>query len=73
VFFWLARTYARQTRPADGLSFDRTLLPTVVLAGFMGGKSLRADQIELLSLIVDHLTEHGCMEAKLLRSWTVVY
>jgi type I restriction enzyme R subunit len=26
--------------------------------------TLRADQIEFLNLIVDHLTEHGCMDAK---------
>ena len=36
------------------------------LAGFIAGKTLRADQIEFLNLIVDHLTERGCMDAKLL-------
>src|SRR5207247_675765 len=25
--FWLARTYARGTKPADGLAFDANLLP----------------------------------------------
>jgi len=33
------------------------------LAGFLVGKSLRANQIEFVNLIVDHLTEHGAMDA----------
>ncbi|MDQ3070876.1 MAG: DEAD/DEAH box helicase family protein [Acidobacteriota bacterium] len=33
------------------------------LAGFLAGKTLGANQIEFVNLIVDHLTEHGIMEA----------
>jgi len=33
------------------------------MAEFMGGKALNASQIEFVNLIVDHLTEHGVMEA----------
>ena len=36
------------------------------LASFMAGKSLGANQIEFVNLIVDHLTEHGVMDASLL-------
>jgi len=36
------------------------------LGGFLEGKTLNASQIEFLNLIVNHLTEHGVMEAKLL-------
>ena len=36
------------------------------LAGFMAGKTLSANQIEFVNLIVEHLTEHGVMEAGLL-------
>jgi type I restriction enzyme R subunit len=36
------------------------------LAGFMAGKALGANQIEFLNLIIDHLTEHGAMDAGLL-------
>jgi type I restriction enzyme R subunit len=36
------------------------------LAGFIAGKTLTANQIEFVNLIVDHLTEHGVMDAKLL-------
>jgi type I restriction enzyme R subunit len=36
------------------------------LAGFLAGKTLGANQIEFVNLIVDHLTEHGVMEASLL-------
>lgn len=36
------------------------------LAGFLSGKALAANQIEFVNLIVDHLTEHGVMEAALL-------
>ena len=35
-------------------------------AGFLGGKTLVANQIEFVNLIVDHLTEHGVMGAALL-------
>lgn len=33
------------------------------LAGFLAGKVLGGNQIEFINLIVDHLTEHGVMEA----------
>ena len=33
------------------------------LAGFLAGKSLGANQIEFVNLVVNHLTEHGVMEA----------
>jgi len=33
------------------------------MAGFPHGKSLGANQIEFVNLIVDHLTEHGVMDA----------
>jgi type I restriction enzyme R subunit len=36
------------------------------LAGFLEGKSLRANQIEFVNLIVDHLTDHGVLSAALL-------
>lgn len=36
------------------------------LGGFLTGKTLRANQIEYLNLILDHLTEHGSMDARLL-------
>ncbi|MGE5550810.1 MAG: type I restriction-modification enzyme R subunit C-terminal domain-containing protein, partial [Bacteroidota bacterium] len=32
------------------------------LAGFIAGKSLTANQIEFINLVVDHLTEHGIVE-----------
>ena len=35
-------------------------------AGFLAERTLRANQIEFLNLIVDHLTEHGSMDARLL-------
>ena len=36
------------------------------LGGFLVGKTLSANQIEFLNLIIDHLTEHGTMDARLL-------
>ncbi len=36
------------------------------MAGFLAGKTLTANQIEFVNLIVDHLTEHGVMNAWLL-------
>jgi type I restriction enzyme R subunit len=32
------------------------------MASFLAGKSLGANQIEFVNLIVDHLTEHGIVE-----------
>ncbi len=34
------------------------------LAGFLAGKTLGANQIEFVNLIVNHLTEHGVVEAR---------
>ena len=34
------------------------------LAGFIAGKTLGANQLEFVNLIVDHLTEHGTMDAR---------
>jgi len=36
------------------------------LAGFLSGKTLTSNQIEFVDLIINHLTEHGVMEASLL-------
>src|SRR5207245_2965128 len=36
------------------------------LAGFIMGKTMSANQIEFVNLILDHLTEHGVMKAELL-------
>jgi type I restriction enzyme R subunit len=36
------------------------------MAGFLNGKSLSANQIEFVNLVVDHLTEHGVMDAAML-------
>jgi type I restriction enzyme, R subunit len=33
------------------------------LAGFLAGKTLGASQIEFINLVIDHLTEHGLMDA----------
>lgn len=33
------------------------------LGGFVAGKAMAANQIEFVELIVDHLTEHGVMDA----------
>ena len=32
------------------------------IAGFMSGRSLRADQIEFLDVVVEHLTQQGMLE-----------
>ena len=36
------------------------------LAGFIKGKTLAANQIEFVNLVIEHLTEHGVMDAGLL-------
>ena len=36
------------------------------LAGFLSGKTLTSNQIEFVDLIINHLTEHGVMQASLL-------
>jgi type I restriction enzyme R subunit len=33
------------------------------MAGFLAGKTLGGNQVEFVNLIVNHLTEHGVMEA----------
>jgi type I restriction enzyme R subunit len=48
------------------LLFIKRLDELQALGGFIAGKTLRANQIEFLNLIIDHLTEHGAMEARLL-------
>ena len=37
-----------------------------VMTTFLSGKTLSANQIEFINLIVNHLTEHGVMDAALL-------
>ncbi len=37
-----------------------------VFAAFLNGKSFNADQIEFVDLLINHLTEHGVMQAALL-------
>ena len=62
---------AKETSHGLGL-FVRSLVgldreaAKAALGGFLAGKSLGANQIEFVNLIVDHLTEHGVMEAGLL-------
>lgn len=47
------------------VGLDREAAKTA-LASFLRGKTLTANQIEFVDLIVDHLTEHGVMSASLL-------
>jgi len=62
---------AKETSHGLGL-FVRSLVgldreaAKAALGGFLAGKSLAANQIEFVNLIVNHLTEHGIMEAALL-------
>lgn len=63
----------RAGQEAQGLGlFVRTLVgmdreaAKQALGGFLEGKTLNASQIEFLNLIVNHLTEHGVMDAALL-------
>ena len=63
----------RATEEAHGLGlFVRSLVgldreaAKRALASFLAGSRLRANQIEFVNLIVDHLTEHGVMEPTLL-------
>jgi type I restriction enzyme, R subunit len=44
------------------VGMDRQAAKTA-LAGFLVGRTLRANQIQFLDEIVNHLTEHGCMDA----------
>lgn len=36
------------------------------LAGFLNDKTLGANQIEFVNLVINHLTEHGVMDAAVL-------
>lgn len=47
-------------RAEDGLAAVQAF------AGFLSGKTLSANQIEFVNLIINHLTEHGVMDAALL-------
>jgi type I restriction enzyme R subunit len=60
--FWLARTYARGVRPADGLAFDQSLLPPAVATAQQSPAQLRAleaklreQDVRLSSLLADKL------------------
>ena len=68
-----AEDIRRATEESQGLDlFVRTLVgldrqaAKEALAGFLIGKALAANQIEFVNLIVDHLTEHGVMDAAML-------
>jgi len=68
-----AEEIARAKKESQGLGlFVRSLVgldreaAKQVLAGFLLGKTLSANQIEFVNLIVNHLTEHGVIEASLL-------
>jgi type I restriction enzyme R subunit len=63
----------RATEEAHGLGlFVRSLVgldrevARRALNGFLAGKTLGANQIEFVNLIVDYLTEHGVLDARLL-------
>ena len=69
-----ASTYATMTRLIDETRGKRSRAATGsgrrssrqaaknALGAFLAGGSLRANQIQFVDEIVDHLTEHGCME-----------
>ena len=68
-----AEDFQRAAEASQGLGlFVRSLVgldrqaAKEALAGFLNGKSLGANQIEFVNLIVDHLTRHGVMEAAML-------
>lgn len=68
-----AADVARADQEAHGLGlFVRSLVgldreaATQALNGFVAGKTLSANQLEFVNLIVTHLTERGVMEAALL-------
>jgi type I restriction enzyme R subunit len=68
-----AEDIQRAAEESQGLGlFVRSLIgldrqpAKAALDRFVAGKSLAANQIEFVNLIVDHLTEHGAMEAALL-------
>jgi type I restriction enzyme, R subunit len=64
-----AEDLARAASESEGLGvFVRSLVgldreaAKLALAGFMSGKTLSANQIEFVDLVVNHLTEHGVMD-----------
>lgn len=64
---------ARASKESDGLGlFVRSLVgldreaAMAALAGFVGGKSFSANQMEFVNLVVNHLTENGTVDAELL-------
>ncbi|OLS63943.1 DEAD/DEAH box helicase family protein [Pseudomonas putida] len=64
---------SRAKAQAKGLGlFVRSLVglereaATAALADFIAGKAMSADQLEFTNLIIQHLTEHGVMNAELL-------
>jgi type I restriction enzyme R subunit len=68
-----AHDIQRASEEAHGLGlFVRSLVgmdrgaAKEALAGFLTGKSLSANQIEFVNLIIDHFTEHGVFETRLL-------
>ncbi|WP_448510348.1 DEAD/DEAH box helicase family protein [Immundisolibacter sp.] len=68
-----AQTIARASAAAQGLGlFVRSLVgldreaAKEAVGDFLAGKTLGGNQIEFVNLIVDHLTEHGVMDAALL-------
>ena len=52
--------------PHDLRPAQDDLLQCLPLAGVLSGKTLNSNQIEFVDLIVNHLTEHGVMDASLL-------
>ena len=62
---------AKEASQGLGL-FVRSLIGSIVkpprkpLGRSLGGKTLRSNQIEFVNLIIDHLTDHGSMDARLL-------
>ena len=63
----------RATEESHGLGlFVRSLIgldrqaAKEAMAGFLSGKALSANQIEFVNVIVDHLTEHGILDAVML-------
>lgn len=68
-----AEDIKRAKTESDGLGvFVRSLVgldreaAKKAFAGFLKGKTATANQIEFVSMIIDHLTQHGCMDAALL-------
>jgi type I restriction enzyme R subunit len=68
-----AEAIQRAAEEAEGLGlFVRSLVgldrqaAKEALSAFLDGKALSANQIEFVNLIVDHLTEHGVMNAEAL-------